>query len=248
MDDARFDDLIRSLPAAQSRRTMARALIGLVFGGTLAPLLGIVETDAKKGQGGGKKKGKGKGKRKSGGSNTNPPPPAPPPPPPGCVPNCDGKNCGDPDGCEGLCTVQQGCGAAQTCVNAVCTGGCTQCPTCAGDKVCNESTGGFCTCPADKPVQCEFNSSRCSANPTTDSTRCGLNCYDCEVSYAPGYRCCNGQCVNGCGPNTSGSCQQHPCGPNCEPCTGGKVCCNLGSGTSSQCVDPVGVQGYCPTP
>lgn len=165
----------------------------------------------------------------------------------GCPSDCAGKNCGDDDGCGTPCTVPQGCGAAQTCVAGQCTGGGTQCPTCSGDKVCNESTGGFCQCPADKPVQCEFNSTRCSANPNTDTTRCGLNCYDCAVSFAPGYRCCAGQCVNGCGPSTSGSCQQQPCGSSCQPCTGGAVCCNLGPGTSSQCVEPV-AGGYCPTP
>ena len=165
--------------------------------------------------------------------------------------NCDGEHA---NGCEtDTNTSAQHCGACndpcgpnQTCVDKVCTGG-TTCPTCPGDKVCNEATDGFCSCPVDKPVQCEFNSARCSADPNTDSKRCGFHCYDCELSFAPGYRCCNGQCVNGCGPNTSGSCQEGPCGANCEPCSGGKVCCNLGPGTTSQCVDP-GPLGYCPAP
>jgi hypothetical protein len=94
-------------------------------------------------------------------------------------------------------------------------------------------------------VQCEFNSTRCSADPQTDSKRCGLNCVDCDVSAAPGYHCCGGQCVNGCGPSTNGSCATGPCGANCQPCTGGAFCCNLGPGTSSQCVEPVA--GYCPS-
>jgi len=136
------------------------------------------------------------------------------------------------------------CGTNQTCVNSICTGGMT-CGPCSGDKVCNGSTG-FCTCPAERPVQCDGNSTRCSADPNTDSTRCGINCVDCAVSFAPGYHCCGGQCVNGCGPATNGSCVTGPCGPSCTPCSGGQFCCNLGSGTSSQCVDPVA--GYCPTP
>ena len=137
----------------------------------------------------------------------------------------------------------QPCGTGKSCVNSVCTDSKT-CAPCPADKVCNTSTG-FCTCPAEKPVQCEFNSGRCSADPQTDSTRCGLNCYDCEVSFAPGYRCCGGQCVNGCGPSTNGSCADGPCGASCTPCPTGKFCCNLGPGTTSQCVDPV--SGFCPS-
>jgi hypothetical protein len=138
----------------------------------------------------------------------------------------------------------QPCGAGKTCVNSACTGNTTCDPACTGDKVCNGTTG-FCTCPANT-VQCEFRSNLCSTDPQTDSTRCGLNCLDCEVSAAPGYTCCNGQCVNGCGPSTNGSCATGPCGASCTPCSGGQFCCNLGPGTSSQCVDPVA--GYCPTP
>jgi hypothetical protein len=146
--------------------------------------------------------------------------------------NCGfcGNDCGD-DACE----------------NGECTGGGLTCSPCQGDKVCNTSTG-FCTCPADKPVQCEFNSTRCSADPNTDSERCGLNCYDCEVSFAAGYHCCNGQCVNGCGPNTDGSCTSDPCGPSCTPCPTGQFCCNLGPGTTGQCVDPHPVSHKCPPP
>ena len=139
----------------------------------------------------------------------------------------------------------QPCDTGKSCVNSVCSGGKTCSPDpCPGDKVCNGDTG-FCTCPPDT-VQCEFRTTLCSADPQTDSTRCGLNCVDCEVSAAPGYTCCNGQCVNGCGPSTNGSCATGPCGASCTPCSGGQLCCNLGPGTSSQCVDPVA--GYCPTP
>jgi hypothetical protein len=137
------------------------------------------------------------------------------------------------------------CGTNQTCVNSICTGGLTCSPSpCPGDKVCSGATG-FCTCPAERPVQCSGNTTRCSADPNTDSTRCGVNCVDCSVSFAPGYRCCGGKCVNGCGPASNSGCDG-PCGPSCTPCSGGQFCCNLGSGTSSQCVDPVA--GYCPTP
>jgi hypothetical protein len=161
-------------------------------------------------------------------------------------------DCDDDGVCEtDTTTSEQHCGGCnqpcdsnQTCVNGVCTGSSTCAFPCSGDKVCDESRG-FCVCPAERPVQCEFNSGRCSANPQTDSTRCGLHCYDCEQSYAPGYHCCNGQCVNGCGPATNGSCAAEPCGASCTPCTGGKLCCNLGPGTTGQCVDPVA--GYCPS-
>jgi len=155
---------------------------------------------------------------------------------------CDGSGqCTHPNKTNGI-----DCGGGKTCQNGECTSG-MQCAPCSGDKVCNASTG-FCTCPAAKPVQCEFNSTRCSADPNTDSDRCGLNCYDCEVSFAAGYHCCNGQCVNGCGPNSNGSCQQDPCGASCQPCTNGQVCCNKGDGAVSQCVDPVLPSGNCPPP
>jgi hypothetical protein len=135
------------------------------------------------------------------------------------------------------------CGTNQTCVNSICTGGKTCSPDpCPGDKVCNSSTG-FCTCPAGKQ-ECFGRPALCSDDPNTDSTRCGINCLDCAVSNAPGFHCCNGQCVNGCGPASNSGCDG-PCGSSCTPCSGGQFCCNLGPGTTSQCVDPVG--GLCPS-
>ena len=247
MDDRRFDELVRSLGAGRvSRRAAVRVLVGGVLGGLLT-WLGLEEAAAGCA-------GADTGCTGDGGCA-------------GCARTvCQVGRCCRPPGkpcakggdcCSGRCNAKKrrcrGCPAGTepcggACVDAgTCGGGGTPCPAWSGDKICNESTDGVCRCPPDKPVQCEFNSTRCSAGPTSDSTRCGLHCYDCAVSFAPGYQCCNGQCVNGCGPSTSGSCQQDPCGSSCLPCTGGKVCCNLGPGTSSQCVDPVFPGGYCPT-
>jgi hypothetical protein len=137
------------------------------------------------------------------------------------------------------------CGTGQTCVNSVCSGSKTCSPDpCPGDKVCNGTTG-FCTCP-DNTVQCEFRTTLCTTDPQTDSKRCGLNCIDCST-VQDGYRCCSGECVNGCAPNTDGSCATGPCGTSCTPCTFPKICCNLGAGTVSQCVDRHPVSGKCPT-
>ncbi len=77
MDDTRFDKLLRSLSSGASRR----GALGLLLGGPLA-LLGLAETEAKKGKKGkGKDKGKGKGK-------------PPPPPPPFCPGRPGGTVCG----------------------------------------------------------------------------------------------------------------------------------------------------------
>jgi hypothetical protein len=156
---------------------------------------------------------------------------------------CDGGGvCTHPNKTNGV-----DCGNGKTCQSGECTSG-LQCPTdCAGDKICDGSTGS-CTCPATRPVQCLGNNQRCTTDPNTDSERCGLNCVDCAVSAAPGANCCGGVCVTGCGPNSNGSCAEGPCGSSCTPCSGGQLCCNLGSGTSSGCVDPHPVSGNCPPP
>ncbi len=155
---------------------------------------------------------------------------------------CDGSGvCTHPDKSNGV-----SCGDGKTCQNGECTGGLT-CPSpCAGDKICDGSTG-FCTCPASRPVPCRDNTIRCTTDPNTDEERCGPNCVDCAVSAAPGSICCGGVCVTGCGPNTNSGCDG-PCGPSCTPCSGGQLCCNLGFGTSSQCVDPHPVSRSCPPP
>ena len=148
--------------------------------------------------------------------------------------NTSTQHCG---GCNKPCETNQ------TCVNSVCTGGTTCSPSpCPGDKVCNASTG-FCACPANT-MQCEFNTSLCSSDLNTDVKRCGLSCENC-LNRGAGYHCCSGRCANGCGPSSYGSCADEPCGSSCQPCTGGKACCNLGPNTTGQCVDLVA--GFCPS-
>jgi hypothetical protein len=243
MDADRFDALSRALTNPGTRRTTLGALFGALVGGALpgrspealaAPCLPPGAKPCRKGS----QCCSGRCKRKK-----------------KCLPCSSGteycaslRACVDPTQYQTDAANCGSCGndcGANACENGECTGGGLTCSPCQGDKVCDTSTG-FCTCPAARPVQCDGNSTRCSADPLTDSTRCGLNCLDCGVSSAPGYSCCDGLCVNGCGPNSNGSCQTGPCGTSCTPCTGGKVCCNKGDGTPSQCVDPVGQLGNCP--
>ncbi|MCX7943570.1 MAG: hypothetical protein N2746_03580, partial [Deltaproteobacteria bacterium] len=56
----------------------------------------------------------------------------------GCTPSCEGKACGDDDGCGGKCVGS--CPSGQTCNpnTYVCEGGCT--PNCTG-KACGDSDG-----------------------------------------------------------------------------------------------------------
>jgi hypothetical protein len=48
MDANRFEDLLRSLSKAPSRRGVARALAGVTVAGTLSPWLGFASADAKR--------------------------------------------------------------------------------------------------------------------------------------------------------------------------------------------------------
>jgi hypothetical protein len=126
MDADRFDDVIRTLTASPSRRTV----LGLTLGGTLGSLLGIADADAKKKKR--KKKKKCKGKKKCGKK---------------CIPltscctsadcggggaTCQNGTCACPAGeknCQGACIPEIDC-----CTNADCGG---------GDLICED---GGCVC------------------------------------------------------------------------------------------------------
>ncbi len=249
MDDARFDAFAKIFGTTHSRRRLTQVLGGLSLGGTFSTM-GTSEALAAKRKGGapctrngqcktGKCVGPAGNKQCSCSKKFK-----------ACVQpaetckqatcDFDTKLCVTGDKTNGV-----GCGDGKTCQDGVCSGGLTCSPACSGDKVCNSSTG-FCACPASKPTQCQGNSLRCSADPNTDEERCGINCVDCNQTN-PGSTCCSGKCENGCGPSTNSGCDG-PCGPSCTPCSNGQLCCNLGPGTSSQCVDPHPDSNNCPPP
>ena len=104
MNSSRFDSFTRALTDPRSRRTALSALLGATLG-----LLGLVDTEAKKG----------KGKRKKKNKKKTP-----------CVPACAGKTCGS-DGCGGTCGSCNGACPDGTCIcpsgSRLCGTTCQQC-------------------------------------------------------------------------------------------------------------------------
>ena len=106
MDYRRLDQFARTLAVMRPRRTVAVALAG----GILAAL-----RDGSGHEASAKKRKKKKKK------------------PPACARNCNGKDCGDADGC----------GAGETCINGQCIGDACD-PPCTGNHICKN---GSCACP-----------------------------------------------------------------------------------------------------
>jgi hypothetical protein len=180
MNDHRFDDLTQILANAVQRRR----LLVVWAGGAIAVLLGESTQDA-----GGKKRRK--KKKKS--------------PASACKPKCEGKVCGDPDTCGGVCTA---CPGGKECKDKACVpdscGG-----SCRGNHVCKD---GACDCAAGLKECDAFNCGECCPDPflgngdadcvnhpngpfcTTEAGNTVLHCTCASFQT----RCSDGRCVNQC--------------------------------------------------
>jgi hypothetical protein len=223
MDADRFDQLLRSLTAAPSRRAAVRALTGAVVGAWLS--FAAASTEAKKGgkrKGKGKKKkGKGKGKKKNQGKVTlchngqtitvdksaqgahlahgdTLGACSSPPPPPG--PTCsDGvKNGTETDvDCGGSCRrCENGksCGTQDDCASALCVNG--KCQACSAADQCGSDAG----------LQCFCRETSASANPQDKVCTKNEGRFvegNCPATCQPGEHCVEleqgAECVLPCG-------------------------------------------------
>lgn len=172
MDAGRFDDVIRSLIASPSRRTV----LGLSLGGVLSPLLGLAESLAKKKKGK-KKKKKCKGGAKKCGKT--------------CIPAtscCTDANCG-----AGGATCQSGtclCPAGEKDCQGTCVPDDVCCPSCTGDQTCQ---GGACACPGGTfpcGTSCVDGDECCSDLDCTGNLECANGFCVCNVPCDGGV-CCN---------------------------------------------------------
>ena len=150
--------------------------------------------------------------------------------PGGCLPACQGKECGD-DGCSGVCGT---CDAPQEqCVNGIC-----KCfPSCEGKNCGSDGCGGECgTCPdgyaCDQSNECKPDcdvlclSKQCGHAGLEDECECG----HCEE----GYSCDIGD--GSCLPDCQYLCAGKKCGSagvdgecNCGTCGTGEVCSDDGN-------------------
>lgn len=140
-----------------------------------------------------------------------------------CVPQCDGKECGD-DGCGGDCGYcslpgQNFCNAAGTC--EACTADCT-------DKICgDDGCGGSCgTCAAG--TACELGLCQQPEAGASCEGRCGDVAPDgcsCEANCHEFGTCCVDVNVCGCQPNCLGKeCGPDGCGGFCGGCLAEDLC------------------------
>jgi hypothetical protein len=243
VDAKRFDNVLRSLFAAPSRRDVARTLAGLIMTGALGARFAAEDTEAKKGKRRKKKKKK------------------------GCQPNCDGRNCGS-DGCSGTCGT---CGACQSCQGGRCQSHCTAAQQCLAHQSCaltctipnssKPACDGFstdCSCgeTAEGGLHCRFSGCSAGLETCASTTDCPASqvCQNCSGTH----RCvaiCNYQCTSDaqCRPichcsasNTEGRrhCELNgDCGDLCDSstdCVGNGVHCSFtdcaGNGVEKRCV------------
>jgi len=135
-----------------------------------------------------------------------------------CVPQCDGKDCGDANSCGGLCSGPCS-GGNEVCHEGACICGWEKCagPCCAQGEVCE---AGVCC----MPTTCQALDASCGApqNGCGDALSCGScapnqHCDDqdwtCECSHAE----CDGICCDDGEVCTAGACT---CVPECQ----GKGC------------------------
>ncbi|MGB9600046.1 MAG: hypothetical protein ACPL7I_05800 [Myxococcota bacterium] len=142
-----------------------------------------------------------------------------------CTPSCDGKACGDDDGCGGKCVGS--CPDGQTCnPNTFVCEGCT--PNCNG-KFCgdDDGCGGKCTACANANETCNKTTWKCESGGSCQSAEGGA----CNIDTNP---CCEGlACV------TFGKDQKDA---NCyKDCTNDQSVCS----STQQCIGWKEGQGAC---
>jgi len=135
----------------------------------------------------------------------------------GCVPSCDGKDCGD-DGCAGSCGS---CPAGLTCKEDFTCGPCD--PDCSGKQCGDDGCGGSCGECSDGNACIDFQCLSC--NPDCSGKQCGDDgcggsCGTCGFQA----QCQDGQCIT-CTPNCSGKeCGDNGCGGMCGSCPANFQC------------------------
>jgi len=153
-----------------------------------------------------------------------------------CLPDCDGKECGD-DGCGGVCGTCPG--ADDVCEEGKCNPPCE--PDCDGKECGDDGCGGVCgTCPEAAKI-CEEGKCKAPCEPDCDGKQCGDDgcggeCGEC----GPGTVCEENTCLE-CNVDCEGKeCGDDGCGGYCGICTGPLVC-QLGKcvevGTEADCKD-----------
>ncbi|MGI5863030.1 MAG: hypothetical protein ACOX6T_13345 [Myxococcales bacterium] len=143
-----------------------------------------------------------------------------------CVPNCTGRYCGDPDGCNGKCT---GCPSGQTCDPTSWQCKATTCtPNCSG-KACGDADGCGGKCSGSCPTG-QF----CNASFTCQTGTCTPSCAGKACGDADG---CGGKCYGTCAGNQVCNATTFVCeaAGSCDPstCGQGQGCYNPVTGTSS---------------
>ena len=131
-----------------------------------------------------------------------------------CIPNCDGKTCGN-DGCGGSCG---NCDLGQTCTNGVCVSTCSQSNCndnnlCTNDICINSGLGYICQhppvdCPAGQtcnPLTGQCIAMACTPEICNDNNLCTIDGCDLEtqscehsLKFCPAGQTCNpstGQCT-----------------------------------------------------
>jgi hypothetical protein len=239
VDADQFDDVLRGLSQAPTRRGIARALGGIALAGPLAALLGRATVEAKKKK---RKKKKCKGKKKCGKK---------------CIPK---TSCCTSAGCGGGATCQNGaclCPSGQKDCQGTCVPEEDCCPACTGGRVCVAET---CECPAgqqDCEGTCIPVGDCCDAADCDDGDPCTENVCNangtCSNPTSPDFKPCGDgkQCSGGvCAfPPT---CQQvGPC-PEANPsfcCS--NVCQSVDPSPIGQCLtvsdvgEPCQLPGFC---
>lgn len=183
-----------------------------------------------------------------------------------CQPSCEGKNCGDDDGCGGKCIVDAGCDDGNPCT----LDHCGEDAACAHDPVdapCDD--GNVCTVgDTCKEGKCEPGAQNLDCdddNPCTDDwcdsadgCRHANNMADCDDGNACtlGDKCKNGECQPGTetvvcddkNPCTDDSCDKESgCvfNPNTKPCDDGNPCTKGDQCNAGECVPGKWVKNCC---
>ena len=132
-----------------------------------------------------------------------------------CLPDCDGKTCGD-DGCGGICGE---CPPGYACGDGLC-----ECmPNCNGKECGTDGCGGDCgQCPEGHICTDE---GLCLCVPDCENKACGNDGCDGSCGTClPGYECTVGGACE-CVPTCDGKdCGDDGCGESCGDCPEGYLC------------------------
>lgn len=132
-----------------------------------------------------------------------------------CTPNCDGKLCGDGDGCGGACAAGSGC-CTPVCSGKHCGQGDGCGATCVAGSGCCEGQCSGKLCGADDGCGAPCVSGSGCCTPSCAGRDCGESdgCFDFCDGPCPGWEhCSNQECV--CGPSPNYEMVSGTCLPSC---------------------------------